>query len=92
MAIHVVRRLLVAAYLIEAGLLLIVAPWTTSWQRNYFGALLPALRLIMVNEFVRGAVSGIGMITVFAGMRDLNAVLSARRGERPEPTAPTRGV
>ncbi len=92
MAVHVVRRLLVAAYLIEAGLLLVVAPWTASWQRNYFGALVPALGEIMTNEFVRGAISGVGVITSFAGLRDLSAVLTARRTERPHPSAPTHGA
>jgi hypothetical protein len=92
MAVHVIRRLLVAAYLIEAGLLLVVAPWTASWQRNYFGTLLPALGEVMANEFVRGAVSGIGVITAFAGLRDLNAVVWARRSQRTQPSAPTRSV
>ena len=75
----VVRRLLVAAYLIEAGLLLIIAPWTASWQHNYFGALLPALGLVMANAFVRGAVTGVGLVTIAAGLRDLVSTLFARQ-------------
>jgi hypothetical protein len=75
----VVRRLLIAAYLVEAGLLLIVAPWTPSWQRNYFGALFPAVGALMANEYVRGAVSGVGLITIAAGLRDLTAAVFARQ-------------
>jgi hypothetical protein len=85
-----VRRLLFAAYLIEAGLLLIIVPWTASWHQNYFGLLLPALGEIMANEYVRGAVSGVGLITAFAGVRDLAAAIAARQARRSEePSVPT---
>jgi hypothetical protein len=90
----VMRRVLIGAYLIEAGLLLIVAPWTNSWQHNYFVLVLPALGRAMLNEFVRGAISGIGLITLFSGLRDLRAALEARRAaaralseESPPPPA-----
>lgn len=78
----VVRRLLVSAYLIEAGLLLVIAPWTASWQHNYFGALVPFLGAVMANAFVRGAVSGVGVITMVTGLRDLVASLFARQAPR----------
>ena len=41
---------------VEAGLLLIVAPWTASWEQNYFGTRFARLGDWMANEFVRGAV------------------------------------
>jgi hypothetical protein len=85
-------RLLVAAYLVEAGLLLIIAPWTASWQNNYFGWLMPAFGQLMLNEFTRGAVSGVGLITTFAGLRDLSAAISARQAARDNPESPTRGL
>lgn len=87
----VVRRLLVAAYLIEAGLLLVVVPWTSLWQHNYFGFLVPSLGRLMTNAFVRGAVSGIGLITAVAGLRDLVAVIIARQADRASPRAASRG-
>ncbi len=67
-----------AVYLIEAGLLLVFAPWMGLWQRNYFAAELPWLGLLMENAFVRGAVTGVGLITAFAGIRDVTNVLLAR--------------
>jgi len=69
----------VAAYFVEAGLLLIVAPWTVSWEQNYFGARFALLGIWMANQFVRGAVSGIGLVTVAAGIRDLIAAILVRR-------------
>ena len=92
MVVSFVRRLLLAAYLAEAGVLLIIAPWTASWQHNYFGALVPALGRAMVNEFVRGAVSGVGVVTLLAGLRDLTSAVFARHADRPHPPAPTRGL
>jgi hypothetical protein len=83
-------RLLIAAYLVETGLLLIVAPWTAFWQNNYFGWLLPALGQFMLNEFTRGAVTGIGLITTFAGLRDLSAAISARNAARTSPESQPR--
>ena len=60
-------RVLFAAYFIEAGLILIVAPWSAFWDRNFFGARLPILGWLLSNLFVRGAVSGIGGVTTLAG-------------------------
>jgi hypothetical protein len=37
----------------------------------------------MANEFVRGAVTGVGVITAAAGLRDLVAAIFSRSGEPP---------
>lgn len=76
--IHFVTRLLVAAYLVEAGIILVVGPWTPPWDRNYFASLLPWLGVLMASEFVRGAVSGVGLITIVAGLRELTGAFLSR--------------
>jgi hypothetical protein len=70
--------LLVAAYLVEAGLLLVLAPWTNLWERNYFAQALPWLGELMRNRFVRGGVTGVGLLTALAGVVDIGATLVAR--------------
>ena len=55
-----------------------MAPWTASWQHNYFGTRLLWLGDWMSNQFVRGAVSGVGLVTSVAGLRDLSAAIIAR--------------
>ena len=56
--IRFVTRLLVAAYLVEAGLVLTVAPWTAFWDRNYFAhALAAGSGRGWRNAYVRGAVT-----------------------------------
>jgi len=76
-------RVLFAAYFIEAGLVLIVAPWSPFWDRNFFGARLPLLGWLLSNLFVRGAVSGIGGITTLAGLAELAGLFRATQRKEP---------
>jgi hypothetical protein len=69
--IRLITRLLVAAYLIEAGVLLVVAPWTSLWDQNFFARVLPWLGAWMASPYVRGGVTGIGVLTAVAGLKDL---------------------
>lgn len=73
-----VRRLIYIAYFIEVGLLLVLVPWSAFWERNYFVESMPALGAIITNHFVRGAVSGLGIINIYTGFVDLAALMSAR--------------
>jgi hypothetical protein len=66
------------AFFLEVGLLLVVLPWSTFWERNYFAEALPALRPLLTNNFVRGAVTGLGLVNLFAGFADLALVFSSR--------------
>jgi hypothetical protein len=74
-----VRRLLLVAYFIEVGLLLVLVPWSPFWERNYFLATYPALHEIVRNNYVRGAVSGLGVVNLLMGFHELASVLLARR-------------
>jgi hypothetical protein len=51
-------------------------------ERNYFAALLPALGGLVANPFVRGGVSGIGLVTFAAGVRELVGAIAQRQAER----------
>ena len=73
-----IRRLVYVALFLEVGLLLIVLPWSTFWERNYFVYAWPALRPAIMNHFVRGAVSGLGFVNLFAGFAELVPVLALR--------------
>lgn len=66
-----VTRLLLVAYFIEAGALLIVAPWSAFWERNYFLSSWPMLETLLRSDWVRGAVSGLGVINLCAGLIEL---------------------
>lgn len=72
------RRLLVIAALIELGLLLIVVPWSAYWDRNYFAQLSPIVEAVVVNNYVRGAVTGLGAVNVLAALADLASLVRRR--------------
>ena len=59
-------------------MLLIVLPWSGFWDRNYFGSAWPGLRPILTNNFVRGAVTGLGVVNLFAGLVDLAMLFGTR--------------
>jgi hypothetical protein len=63
-------------------LILLVAPWSGFWDRNLFVNFLlgaaPSLEHIFSSPFTRGAVSGVGAITVIAGLAELAGVLALR--------------
>ena len=84
-----IRRLIYVAFFLEVGLLLVVVPWSAFWDRNYFTARWPAIRPWVANNFVRGGVTGLGVINLVAGFADLALVFSVReRGDRSRPPAP----
>jgi hypothetical protein len=88
--ISIISRILFAAYFLEAGFVLIVAPWRTAfWDRNFFIERLPLLESVLRNVFVRGAVSGIGALTALAGLAELAGIFAARR-RREEAAEETR--
>jgi hypothetical protein len=66
------------AFFLEVGLLLIVVPWSAFWDGNYFGSAWPSLRPIMTNNFVRGGVTGLGVVNLLAGLADLALLFAAR--------------
>jgi hypothetical protein len=58
---------------------LLVAPWSDFWEHNYFMVTRPALGAVLQDDFVRGAVTGVGALTILAGLAELGAVLAGRR-------------
>ena len=72
------------AFFLEVGLLLIVLPWSGFWDRNYFVSAWPDLQPIMTSNFVRGAVTGLGLVNLVAGLADLT-LLFAIRGRHDSP-------
>jgi hypothetical protein len=85
-----VSRLLVLAYLVEAGLLLLVVPWSVFWERNAFIDRVPLVGDALMNHFIRGAISGIGLVCLWAALVELATLIaSRRRGADPEVTGET---
>ena len=69
-----------------------MTPWTGLWMRNYFALASPWLGALMFDPYVRGAVTGIGLVTAVGGIREIVAASSARRSAAvpPSPYNPPR--
>jgi ABC-type transport system involved in cytochrome c biogenesis permease subunit len=78
-----VRRLLLIAFFLEIGFALIVVPWSAFWDRNYFASTIPLVGDVITNDFVRGAISGVGLINVATGIAELASLFMAR-GQNPQ--------
>lgn len=68
------NRLLTTAFILfclELGVFLIVVPWTSLWDNNALIAYVPDLRPILLSNFFRGAVTGLGVIDCLLGLREL---------------------
>lgn len=75
-----IRRLAYVALFLEVGLLLVVLPWSGFWEQNYFADTWPLVRSVATNDFVRGGISGLGVVNLIAGFADLAWVFTAREG------------
>jgi hypothetical protein len=58
-------------FLLELGLFLLIVPWTNLWQHNYFLFRWPELSSWITNYYLRGAVSGLGLIDLGLALRAL---------------------
>ena len=76
-------RLLLIAVFLEVGAVLVIVPWTSYWDRNYFAESMPLVEAIATNLFVRGAISGLGVVNLAAGLVELTSLIFANRSEAP---------
>jgi len=53
----------------ELGIVLILLPWSEIWGVNYFVYRYSAFALFIQNPFVRGAISGLGIINVLCAVQ-----------------------
>jgi hypothetical protein len=87
-----VKRLFIVAFFFEFGIALIVVPWSSFWDRNYFAETVPVIHTIIKNNFVRGAVTGLGIINLASGLVELISLLLARNTDTdPAPLPGLRG-
>jgi hypothetical protein len=57
-------RAVVLLFWLELGVGLILVPWSDVWQENYFLHKYPSSTLFLNSAFLRGAVSGLGVMNV----------------------------
>jgi hypothetical protein len=62
--LHVILLLL----WLELGIILIIVPWSPFWDANYFVYRYPALGLVLNSSYLRGAITGLGVVNVFLAL------------------------
>jgi hypothetical protein len=75
------KRLLLIAFFLEVGFVLILVPWSPFWDRNYFAQHLPLVESVITNNFFRGAISGLGVINLLMGIGEIVSLFLARGQE-----------
>lgn len=69
--------LLFIVYCAEAGVFLVMAPWSPSWERLIAYVPIESLYMLLVLPAVRGAVSGFGLVHLVWGAHDLQSWLAS---------------
>jgi hypothetical protein len=65
---HRVWLVVFVLFCLEVGIVLMVGPWTKAWTENSLTTSFPALRDLLMNDFVRGAITGLGLVDFWIGI------------------------
>jgi hypothetical protein len=79
---HRFLRVVILLVWLEFGLVLVLVPWSEIWEANYFLYQYPGFGFFAKNAFLRGAISGLGV---------LNVLLSIGAFRRNSDAVPSRG-
>ncbi|MFN8009192.1 MAG: hypothetical protein U0V70_19630 [Terriglobia bacterium] len=66
-----VSKILVVVFIFfcfELGLFLIIFPWSQYWENNFFLSYAPYFRELVLSNYCRGAISGLGIVDVGIGI------------------------
>jgi hypothetical protein len=68
---HKTWAVIVITFCLEIGLFLLVFPWTEYWDGNFFAAFVPEWHEYWQNMYVRGAVSGLGVVNLYISFSEI---------------------
>ena len=74
--------------LLETGLLLVLIPWSAFWERNYFVEWSAALNALLTSNYTRGAISGLGLVNVWAALAELGDMFGGHSATPPSDINP----
>lgn len=72
-------RVLFLLYCIEAGVLLLLAPWSPSWDHAIIQIPSFQIQSVLADGMMRGAISGFGLVHLVWGAHDLDGWLARRK-------------
>ena len=59
-----------------------LVPWSTFWERNYFVDWSPVIEAVLTGNYLRGAISGLGVVNIGAALAELADTFGAS-AEKP---------
>jgi len=68
---HKLSAVLFVTFCLEIGCFLVIFPWTRYWDDNLFSTLLPEWRQYWQNAYVRGAISGVGVVNLYIAAAEI---------------------
>lgn len=72
-------RILFILYCVEAGVFLLLSPWSPRWDEGMVRLSMVQLSQWMLHPIVRGAISGFGLVHLVWGAHDLDLWLAERK-------------
>ena len=84
---HRLTSVLFILFCFELGLFLLIYPWTDGWSDNYFAWLLhghvqKSWHEFWSNSYVRGALSGLGIVNLWIAITEVFRMFSRRHIDR----------
>jgi hypothetical protein len=76
-----ISSVLFIIFCFELGMFLLIYPWTDAWTDNYLSVAVPdnlqsAWRALWNSSFVRGGVSGLGLVNVWIAIAEVFRLLT----------------
>jgi hypothetical protein len=68
---HRIFAVLFITFCLEIGFFLLIFPWTEFWENNYFAAYIPEWHQYWGNMYVRGAISGLGVVNLYISFAEM---------------------
>jgi hypothetical protein len=84
-------RTLFLVYCVEAGLFLVLAPWSSSWDRIALQLPFAVLRALFAAQWFRGLLTGFGMVHLLWVAHDADLSLRKPRLPHAESAPSPRG-
>ncbi len=80
-----ITRLLFVSYCLEAGMFLLMVPWSPAWDRTIAQLPVPMLVSVLRWSFTRAALAGFGLVHLIWGIHDLDALWPRGRSQAEVP-------
>ena len=63
------------------GFFLVMVPWSALWDANYLFQPYPQVRALLLSGYMRGMVSGLGLVNIVLALDEAHQHLRARGGQ-----------